>query len=127
LIRPIDRGNLIITQKIYYPGCGVNKASVVTSVTLDGSIVSGVDVKAGTHSPDLDVWELISSSSLFWRFSPSGGELSFRGVRIISFFLGLGQVQLKLEGETFVALVVGDILYISLLLTQTVNKPANSI
>jgi hypothetical protein len=38
---------------------------VVTSVTLDGSIVAGVDVKAGTLSPDLDVWEHILSSSLF--------------------------------------------------------------
>jgi hypothetical protein len=28
--------------------------------------------------------------------------LSFRGVPIILFLLGLGQVQLKLEGETFV-------------------------
>jgi hypothetical protein len=98
--------------------------SVVTAVTLDGSM-AGVDVKAGTLSTDLEVWDLIlksyflalnelrvnwsdwrpsasSTVSPSWPFSPSGGKLSFRGVPIILFLLGLDQVQLKLEGETFV-------------------------
>jgi hypothetical protein len=104
--------------------------SVVTAVML-GGFMAGVDV---TDRADwFDCRTLASSSvSPFWGFPSSGGKLSFRGVRIILFLLGPRPSPAKIRRRNIRrsicrALVVGDILYILLLLTQTVKKTANSI
>jgi hypothetical protein len=71
---------------------------VVTAVTLGGRFWFESQYTFSRPRRLETPFAVISS----WLFSPLGGKLSFRGVCIILFLLGLGQVQLTLEGETFV-------------------------